>query len=53
MSSDLSAEITAVATAVFAIVTAVFAILAFREQSQKGRHSDIRYLAFRIQGGVP
>jgi hypothetical protein len=38
MSSDLSAQITAIATAVlavFAIVTAVFAILAFRKQSKE------------------
>jgi cbb3-type cytochrome oxidase subunit 3 len=38
MSSDLSAEITAIATAVlavFAIVTAVFAFLAFRKQSRE------------------
>lgn len=38
MSSDLSAEITAIATvvlAVFAIVTAIFAILAFRKQARE------------------
>jgi hypothetical protein len=40
MSSDLSAEITAIATVVlatFAIVTAIFAILAFRKQSREVR----------------
>lgn len=40
MSSDLSAEITAIATAalaLFAIVTAVFAIFAFRKQSKEVR----------------
>jgi len=38
MSSDLSAEITAIATvvlAIFAIVTAIYAILAFRKQSRE------------------
>jgi hypothetical protein len=40
MSSDLSAEITAIATAALtalAIVTAVFAFLAYRKQSQEVR----------------
>jgi heme exporter protein D len=38
MSSDVSGDITAIATAVlavFAIVTAVFAFLAYRKQSQE------------------